>query len=189
MKHINTYILSKIKNKVNITEKLKITKPTKVTIKHTLFPSDKQELKNMIKNIKCQIGMKLAIGFVALATATGLTACSGGNTDSENKTTTYEQSSEVESSKEEETNKQEVVPYTYEDGVLTVYYTKDVIDKQAAVIILQSWLDRQAYIKRQEAEAAAAPGWILPVPHPLFPSQILLMIPESDLPLVKQPSL
>ena len=33
---------------------------------------------------------------------------------------------------------------------------KDVIDKQAAVIILQSWLDRQAYIKRQEAEAAAA---------------------------------
>ena len=84
----------------------------------------------MIKNIRCQIGMKLAIGFVALATATGLTACSGGNTDSENKTTTYEQSSEVESSKEEETNKQEVVPYTYEDGVLTVYYTKDVIDKQ-----------------------------------------------------------
>lgn len=33
---------------------------------------------------------------------------------------------------------------------------KDVIDKQAAVIILQSWMDRQAYIKRQEAEAAAA---------------------------------
>ncbi len=33
---------------------------------------------------------------------------------------------------------------------------KDVIDKQAAVIILQSWLDRQAYIKRQEAEAAAS---------------------------------
>lgn len=32
---------------------------------------------------------------------------------------------------------------------------KDVIDKQAAVIILQSWLDRQAYIRRQEAEAAA----------------------------------
>ena len=33
---------------------------------------------------------------------------------------------------------------------------KDVIDKQAAVIILQSWLDRQAYIRRQQAEEAAA---------------------------------
>jgi putative holliday junction resolvase len=31
---------------------------------------------------------------------------------------------------------------------------KDVIDKQAAVIILQSWLDRQAYIRKSEAEAA-----------------------------------
>lgn len=31
---------------------------------------------------------------------------------------------------------------------------KDVIDKQAAVIILQSWLDRQAFIKKAEAEAA-----------------------------------
>lgn len=28
---------------------------------------------------------------------------------------------------------------------------KDVIDKQAAVIILQSWLDRQAFIKKAEA--------------------------------------
>lgn len=33
---------------------------------------------------------------------------------------------------------------------------KDVIDKQAAVIILQSWLDRQAFIKKAEAEAAEA---------------------------------
>ena len=29
---------------------------------------------------------------------------------------------------------------------------KDVIDKQAAVIILQSWMDRQAYLKKQETE-------------------------------------
>lgn len=29
---------------------------------------------------------------------------------------------------------------------------KDVIDKQAAVIILQSWLDRQAFLRRSEAE-------------------------------------
>ena len=48
MEQINNYILSKIKNETNITEKLKISKPTKVNIKHTLFPSTKQELKNMI---------------------------------------------------------------------------------------------------------------------------------------------
>ena len=29
---------------------------------------------------------------------------------------------------------------------------KDVIDKQAAVILLQSWMDRQAYLKKQETE-------------------------------------
>ena len=38
MKHINTYIV----------EKLKISKPTKVNIKHTLFPNDRYELKDMI---------------------------------------------------------------------------------------------------------------------------------------------
>lgn len=32
---------------------------------------------------------------------------------------------------------------------------KDVIDKQAAVIILQSWLDRQAFIRKAEEEKAA----------------------------------
>ena len=29
---------------------------------------------------------------------------------------------------------------------------KEVIDKQAAIIILQSWMDRQAFIKKQEEE-------------------------------------
>ena len=29
---------------------------------------------------------------------------------------------------------------------------KDVIDKQAAVIILQSWMDRQAFLKKKEEE-------------------------------------
>lgn len=33
---------------------------------------------------------------------------------------------------------------------------KDVIDKQAAVIILQSWLDRQAFIRKAEEEKASA---------------------------------
>ncbi len=33
---------------------------------------------------------------------------------------------------------------------------KDVIDKQAAVIILQSWLDRQAFLRKAEEEKAAA---------------------------------
>ena len=33
---------------------------------------------------------------------------------------------------------------------------KDVIDKQAAVIILQSWLDRQAFLRKEEEEKAAA---------------------------------
>ena len=33
---------------------------------------------------------------------------------------------------------------------------KDVIDQQAAVIILQSWLDRQAFLRKAEAEKAAA---------------------------------
>lgn len=33
---------------------------------------------------------------------------------------------------------------------------KDVIDKQAAVIILQSWLDRQAVIRKAEEEKASA---------------------------------
>ena len=32
---------------------------------------------------------------------------------------------------------------------------KDVIDKQAAVIILQSWLDRQAFLRKAEEEKAA----------------------------------
>ena len=32
---------------------------------------------------------------------------------------------------------------------------KDVIDKQAAVIILQSWLDRQAFFRKAEEEKAA----------------------------------
>ena len=32
---------------------------------------------------------------------------------------------------------------------------KDVIDKQAAVIILQSWLDRQAFLRKVEEEKAA----------------------------------
>ena len=32
---------------------------------------------------------------------------------------------------------------------------KDVIDKQAAVIILQSWLDRQAFIRKADEEKAA----------------------------------
>ena len=33
---------------------------------------------------------------------------------------------------------------------------KDVIDKQAAVIILQSWLDRQTFLRKEEEEKAAA---------------------------------
>ena len=33
---------------------------------------------------------------------------------------------------------------------------RDVIDKQAAVIILQSWLDRQAFLRKAEEEKAAA---------------------------------
>ena len=33
---------------------------------------------------------------------------------------------------------------------------KDVIDKQAAVIILQSWLDRHAFLRKAEEEKAAA---------------------------------
>ena len=32
---------------------------------------------------------------------------------------------------------------------------RDVIDKQAAVIILQSWLDRQAFLRKAEEEKAA----------------------------------
>ena len=32
---------------------------------------------------------------------------------------------------------------------------KDVIDKQAALIILQSWLDRQAFLRKAEEEKAA----------------------------------
>lgn len=42
MKHINTYILSKIKNKANITEKLKINKNQKT--EHILFPSSKKRI-------------------------------------------------------------------------------------------------------------------------------------------------
>ena len=49
MKTINTYILSKIKNETNITEKLKIPKhKIKQPVKCTLFPKDKRELKQCI---------------------------------------------------------------------------------------------------------------------------------------------
>ena len=44
MKTINTYILSKIKNETNITEKLKISKNP-----YSLFPKSRDELINMIK--------------------------------------------------------------------------------------------------------------------------------------------
>ena len=46
MKHINTYILSKIKNETNIVEKLRISK--KITT-HTLFPKSRPELIDMIQ--------------------------------------------------------------------------------------------------------------------------------------------
>ena len=69
MKHINTYILSKIKKEANITEKLKISNKK---IKHTLFPKDKWELANMVDLEIKNHGNKCSLNHIDVSSLTDL---------------------------------------------------------------------------------------------------------------------
>jgi surface protein len=68
MKHINTYILSKIKNETNITEKLQISK----TKQYTLFPEDIDELREMITDEIRKNGISCSLNHIDVSEITNM---------------------------------------------------------------------------------------------------------------------
>ena len=76
MKHINTYILSKIKKEANITEKLKISKN-----KYSLFPETRDELVEMIKEEIKQNGNECDLNHIDTSKITDMSFLFSGDYD------------------------------------------------------------------------------------------------------------
>ena len=96
-----------------------------------------KEIKIMKKNdLLKKLTLTMVTGIAAASLLTGCGAsgdtAAGGVSDKESgETTDIEQPSETTSDNadDKDDGQQLVVPYTYEDGVLTIYYTEEVIDK------------------------------------------------------------